>query len=816
MPNPIVNLSGQERSVIPDLVAEESDRRRTLAILACAVLLSAAIIYFAIGNAILTAVFGGAMMALGGLMYAYRRYYPRADTHDVITPDWSVTFAAADQADIAIAITDRAGRLTCANSAFADWFGAESAPPKMPLEKSDTDKLVEGGRSAWRDGRREITDLRCGDKSYDAEIMRIGRGEDYLLWRFTPFMQTDIVSEANRMLSGKPGEVLGASAIMSVVIGGEGRIRSANTAFIYRATGDADTDITGENFTGYLRSDDRNNIFFAREGQGGMAVRLLHIPLAEPDPQNPARKSPALIVMIDQDANLQDRETALSYIENLLSMLPFGLAMADRDGRFLFVNKTFAKATGLEGKTIPPYPADIVVAEDKAALSDTVRRYASGSSSGVPGMTGDVAVRLKSTPDEPVSIKLSGVRGLGDAAVLLSLKDSSEETRLKRQIAQATKMQAVGQLAGGVAHDFNNVLTAIMGHCDLMLMRHSPGDSDYDDIQQIKNNSNRAASLTRQLLAFSRQQTLRPQILQLPDIVSEVSNLLKRLLGETVELEVMHDRNLGLVRADPGQLEQVIVNLVVNARDAMPDGGTVTISTRKVTAANVRRMQSEILPIGDYSSLIVADTGSGIPPENIGKIFEPFFTTKAVGKGTGLGLSTVYGIVKQSGGYIFAESDVGQGTSFVIYLPVHEAGDSEPVVPKQVPVRARENWGTGTLLIVEDEAMVRTVAQRALERQGYTVVTANDGEEGLEQLRGDTKFDMVISDVVMPNMDGPKMAEQIRRTHPTLPILFMSGYAEEQLRKSIDISNMHFLPKPFSVAQIAEAVQEALMLSGAE
>ncbi len=809
---------GDERKVMPDLVAEEQDRRRTAAILVLAVLLSATIIYFSVGSITLTGIFAGAMLALAALFYTYRRQYPPAVAEDIVTPDWSVTFAAADQAETAIAITDRAGRLTCANGCFSGWFGAQSAPPNMPFEKGDVDRLVEAGRSAWRDGHSETGDLRVGDQCYDAEILRVGRGEDYLLWRFTPFMQTDIVSEANRMLAGKPGEVLGASAIMSAVIGREGHIRSANSAFIARATGDAGTDIAGQDFASFLRSDERNNIFFAREGRSGTAIRLLHIPLADPDMAEggAGRKSPALIVMVDQDANLQDRATALSYIENLLSMLPFGLAMADRDGRFLFINKSFARASGVEDKPMPAYPSDIVVHEDKAALSDAVHRYASGSASGVSGMRGDVTVRLQSAPEEPVSIKLSGVRGLGEAAVLLSLKDSSEETKLKRQIAQATKMQAVGQLAGGVAHDFNNVLTAIIGHCDLMLMRHAPGDSDYDDIQQIKNNSNRAASLTRQLLAFSRQQTLRPQVLQLPDIVSEVSNLLKRLLGETVKLEVMHDRNLGLVRADPGQLEQVIVNLVVNARDAMPDGGTVTISTRKVTAADVRRMQSEILPIGEYSSLIVADTGSGIAPEHIGKIFEPFFTTKAVGKGTGLGLSTVYGIIKQSGGYIFAESDIGQGTSFVIYLPVHEAREGEASGRKKEKLRIKENWGSGTLLLVEDEAMVRTVAQRALERQGYTVLTANDGEEGLERLQGNADIDLVISDVVMPNMDGPKMAEQIRQIYPDLPILFMSGYAEEQLRKSIDISNMHFLPKPFSVTQIAEAVQEALTLSGAD
>jgi two-component system cell cycle sensor histidine kinase/response regulator CckA len=399
--------------------------------------------------------------------------------------------------------------------------------------------------------------------------------------------------------------------------------------------------------------------------------------------------------------------------------------------------------------------------------------------------------------------------------VLLSLKDNSEESRLKRQVAQATKMQAVGQLAGGVAHDFNNILTAIIGHCDLMMMRHTPGDSDYDDIQQIKHNSNRAASLTRQLLAFSRQQTLRPQILQLPDVISEISNLLKRLLGETVKLEIKHGRNLGAVRADPGQLEQVIVNLAVNARDAMPGGGVLTLQTYGVTAAEARRIDSEVLPAADYTALSASDTGCGIPRDVLGKIFEPFFTTKEVGKGTGLGLSTVYGIVKQTGGFIFADSEVDKGTTFTIYLPVHHAEREIEAPAAPVKAKAPELWGTGTILLVEDEAMVRAVAERALIRQGYQVITATNGEEALEMLeaseKNEQKIDLLISDVVMPMMDGPTLVGHARERFPELPILFMSGYAEEQLRNSISIEHVSFLPKPFSVQQLCEAARDTLM-----
>jgi two-component system cell cycle sensor histidine kinase/response regulator CckA len=346
-----------------------------------------------------------------------------------------------------------------------------------------------------------------------------------------------------------------------------------------------------------------------------------------------------------------------------------------------------------------------------------------------------------------------------------------------------------------------------------MLMRHTPGDTDYDDIQQIKGNSNRAAGLTRQLLAFSRQQTLRPQVLQIPDVISEVSHLLKRLLGETVQLVVKHGRDLGPVRADPGQLEQVIVNLAVNARDAMMSkgGGTLTIQTYTVSADQVADLGSEILPVADYSAVSIADTGTGIPASILSKVFEPFFTTKEVGKGTGLGLSTVYGIVKQSGGYIFADSTVGEGTRFTIYLPVHHVEEDREAGKRTARKESEgELWGTGTVLLVEDEPMVRTVAERALTRHGYQVLTANNGEEALEIVERGDEIALLISDVVMPVMDGPTMVREARKTRPDLPILFMSGYAEEQLRKSIDIANVAFLPKPFSVQELAEAVRKVL------
>lgn len=775
--------------------------RADAALLGGLALLSVGLLFWATRDGVLAAGFlAGLAVAVGGVLLA-RRLFPAAALGEAALPDWTMLRAAVNHDDIAIAVTDRAGRLVCANDLFATWMGGFVTPPGLPLEGRGPDLLKNAGRAAWRDGEGLVDDIAIGALRMRAQVMRTGQAEDYLVWRFVALERLDLASEITRHLDGPAGRTLGQAGVMTALVNAEGRLRVANQAFLLRALGEGDTaQYTGRDVAAMLRLDDSGSLYFAREGDRATPVRMLQIPLAPADSHGPM-----LLAMLDEEMGPADRGTAQTYVETLLSLLPFGLAMVDRDGRFLYMNRAFVRAAGVAEGKMPRYPGDIVVGEDKGPFADMIRRHSSGQQVG-----GDLSIRLAGQSDEPVSIRVVGVRGLGEAAVLLSLKDSSEESRLKRQVAQASKMQAVGQLAGGVAHDFNNILTAVLGSCDLMLMRHTPGDSDYDDIQQIRSNANRAASLTRQLLAFSRQQTLRPQILQLPDVISEVSHLLKRLISDTIQLSVHHGRGLGAVRADPGQLEQVIVNLAVNARDAMPGGGTLTIDTYPVSAAEARQLGSDIMPPADYSALKVSDTGTGIPAEVLPKIFEPFFTTKDVGKGTGLGLSTVYGIIKQSSGFIFADSKPGQGTSFTIYLPVHRADGDAPVVPAPPVKPKKSQWGTGTILLVEDEDMVRAVAERALTRAGYTVVTASQGEEGLERFAQMEKVDLIISDVVMPTMDGPAMVRALRAKRPDLPVLFMSGYAEEQLRQSIDIDDVAFLPKPFSVAQLAEATSAAL------
>lgn len=412
--------------------------------------------------------------------------------------------------------------------------------------------------------------------------------------------------------------------------------------------------------------------------------------------------------------------------------------------------------------------------------------------------------------------------------------ETTEQKALESQMAQTQKMNAVGTLAGGIAHDFNNVLTAILLSSDHLLLQARPSDASFADLMEIKRNANRAAVLVRQLLAFSRKQTMRPAVLNLTDVVGDLRMLVDRLIsGTNVKLEVEYGRDLWPVRTDLSQFEQVLINLCVNARDAMPGGGIITIRTRNVTGDEVAGFANARMPSDDFVMVEVADNGTGIAPEIMDKIFEPFFTTKEVGKGTGLGLSMVYGIVKQSGGYIYPESEVGKGTTFRIFLPRH-IPEVQPVI--EVPKATLANTGesaahppapskpgtpsedvdltgnSAVVLLVEDEEAVRRGGKRMLETRGYTVHEAGSGTEALEimeELQG--KVDIVVSDVVMPEMDGPSLLRELRKSYPDLKFIFVSGYAEDAFARNLPAdAKFGFLPKPFSLKQLAVAVREML------
>ncbi len=409
-----------------------------------------------------------------------------------------------------------------------------------------------------------------------------------------------------------------------------------------------------------------------------------------------------------------------------------------------------------------------------------------------------------------VSLNLAGQ---GDDMHLIAvLNDVTEHKSLEAQFVQSQKMQAIGQLAGGVAHDFNNLLTAISGHCDLLLLRHDQGDQDYGDLIQIHQNANRAASLVGQLLAFSRKQNLMPELLDLRDTLSDLTHLLNRLVGERVMLTLNHDPALLHIRADKRQLEQVLMNLVVNARDAMPDGGEIRVETENRDLPYALERDRATVPAGSYVVVKVIDEGTGITAEKLPKIFEPFYTTKRPGEGTGLGLSTAYGIVKQTGGFIFVDSEPGMGTTFTLFFPSYDKpiAIAAPAPLVEPPLSLRK--GEGVVLLVEDEAPVRAFASRALRLRGYSVLEADSAEAALAMLADPALLvDIFVTDVIMPGKDGPTWVREALTDRPDTKVVFVSGYAEDAFAEhQAMIPNSVFLPKPFSLTDLTTTVQRQL------
>ncbi len=495
----------------------------------------------------------------------------------------------------------------------------------------------------------------------------------------------------------------------------------------------------------------------------------------------------------------------------LFHSAPIAIATIDAQGFINATNPAFMRLFGGADGESRVNLETLVESESHRALRLALDAAIAGQGSIEP-----VDIAFAGDRERSGRIYLSPIKqaaGEGEAAIAYAI-DTTEQRALEMQIAQGQKMQAVGQLAGGIAHDFNNMLTAIIGFSDFLLMNHRPTDPAFLDIMNIKQNANRAAGLVRQLLAFSRQQTLRPQVLVLGDVLSDLSILLDRLLGENVELTLDQGRDLWPVKADAHQFEQVIINLAVNARDAMPGGGKLTIRTVNIGEADSRALNYPELPPGDYVMIEVRDTGTGMSEEVRGKIFEPFFTTKEVGRGTGLGLSTVYGIVKQTGGFIYAESEEGKGTTMRVYLPryIQVAGAVEIAKADRPVEKPKDLTGHGTVLLVEDEDAVRSFAARALSQRGYQVLEATTGTEALEIFaKHQGEVDLVVSDVVMPEMDGPTLMEKLRLQRPDIKIIFISGYAEDSFRRHLaENEDYMFLQKPFDLKELAAAVKAAL------
>ncbi|MEL7115414.1 MAG: ATP-binding protein [Pseudomonadota bacterium] len=486
--------------------------------------------------------------------------------------------------------------------------------------------------------------------------------------------------------------------------------------------------------------------------------------------------------------------------------IPVPLMRISANGRILMANARAKKLLALDSGTTHEF-AEVIEGLGRP-IEEWLRDVTEGRG------TGRTQVVRAALPTNEVYLQVSLGRMVdrGEVSILAVLIDATELKTLEAQIVQSQKMQAIGQLAGGVAHDFNNLLTAISGHCDLLLLRHEPGDPNYGDLIQINQNANRAASLVGQLLAFSRKQNLQPEMIDLRETLVDLTHLLNRLVGEKIHLRWSHDPELPQVRADKRQLEQVIMNLVVNARDAMPAGGAINVETRATTLDEPLMRDRAEVPAGDYVMVKVLDEGCGIAPDRLQKIFEPFYSTKKTGEGTGLGLSMAYGIVKQSGGFIFADSAVGKGSTFTMYFPAHY--QTAPVVARPAATSSKviAPEEGGNILLVEDEAPVRAFASRALRLRGFTVTEAACAEDALDLLDDpNLDVDVFVTDVVMPGMDGPTWVSKALEARPDVKVVFMSGYAEDSVSHNrAKITNSVFLPKPFSLTQLTETVQSQI------
>jgi len=493
---------------------------------------------------------------------------------------------------------------------------------------------------------------------------------------------------------------------------------------------------------------------------------------------------------------------------------PFGIAMLGSDGRIVSANSAFCRMVldGAAGVGVAAGDALSRAADPatRTAVEEGLKQVISGRVHNVPiditfGAKRDLVTRVYMSP-----FASGGAR----EAAILYVVDATEQKALEARFAQSQKMEVVGKLAGGIAHDFNNMLTAILGFSDMLLAQHRPKDVAYKDLSNIKASANRAAELVRKLLALARQQTLRNEVINLGDVITDQFNVLKGYLGEKTELKISSAPDLWHVMVDEHEFGQALFNLVTNSKDAMQDGGTITVRARNVPERESQKIENREFVAGEYVLIEVSDTGHGMSQEVMDKIFEPFFTTKAIGKGTGLGLASVYGMVKQSGGYIYPDSEIGKGTTFRIYLPRYHADKDEEPVPvkeKKKEQKAADLTGTGRVLLVEDEEVVRNFAARALKRQGYKVLEAGSGVEALEVMeKNKGKVDIVVSDVVMPEMDGPTLLKELRKKNPDIKIIFVSGYPNDAFKAALGDENFAFLPKPFSLPQLAAKVKEEL------
>ncbi len=757
----------------------------------------------------------------------------------------------SDHAFDGLAVTDPRGHLVYSNAAYLALTGAATALEARPVERvfignPDVSEAVFRLLKAAREGKRQQEEVRiAGSDGTHGRWLRmrvrpLGRSKrqaKYAVWSIADITrdrerQEDVFQELQHAIEyldhapcgffsvNAAGDLVYVNATLANWLDHDlAEIGSGGLKLTDIVSGDGASLLTSiVPIAGEVKTE-VFDIDLRMRGGKTIPVRLYHKLAFGADGVPGASRT--LVINRARDEHSNPQRAAEVRFMPFFDHTPMAIATVNRSGAVVRANARYVKlaqglsSEGAAGKSI----FRAVNARDRNLLIAAINQAAAGQ--------GDI---------RPVEAMLDGASERWGQFFVTAVEENERETEaaivymleiterrtLENQINQAQKMESVGQLAGGIAHDFNNVLSAIMMANDFLLNAHKPTDPSFQDIMQIKQNANRAAALVRQLLAFSRKQTLRPQVLDLGETLGDIGILLKRLIGEKVTFPgVVHGRDLWPVKADISQFEQVIVNLAVNARDAMPEGGELSIRTANVPAAQVAKYAYKGMPSADYVLVEVSDTGTGIPPEIVDKIFEPFFTTKEVGKGTGLGLSTVYGIVKQTGGFVYVDSEAGKGTTFRIFLPRHhphaeaqiDAVANDDLAKPPVDARPRTDLtGQGTILLVEDEDGLRSLNARGLRSRGYSVIEASNGIEAMEELeKKNGAVDLVVSDVVMPEMDGPTLLKTMRDRNPDLKIIFVSGYAEDAFEKSLpENQQFAFLPKPFTLSQLVAAVKETM------
>lgn len=835
----------------PDLASVEAPRRSgsiLLVLVVAAGIVAAAVAFMLIGRAqaqpyilallALLAVVG--LFCLFGFAGGIVRFSDRAAEDPVMRQ-------IADQSFDGLAVTDSQGHVVYANAAYLSLTGAAGPDDVRPVERvfignPDVSEAVFRLLKAAREGKRQQEEVRvaAADGAH-ARWLRLRvrplssakRFAKFSVWSLADITrdrerQEDVFQELQHAIEyldhapcgffsvSPAGEVVYINATLASWLDQDlAEVGSGGLKLADIVSGDGAalvTAITGE--PGDVKTETFDVDLRMRNGKT-LPARLYHKLAFGADGRPGASRT--LVISRARDEGIDPQRTAEVRFMRFFDHTPMAIATVDRSGAIARANARFAKLA----QSLPSAPGAsksilaVVSERDRAALSAAIARAAEGQGDIAP-----VEAMLDGPGERWAQFFVTSVeKDDRDAeSAIVYLLETTEKRALENRVTQQQKMEMVGQLAGGIAHDFNNVLSAIMMANDFLLNAHKPTDPSFQDIMQIKQNATRAATLVRQLLAFSRRQTLRPQVLDLGDALSDLTMLLRRLIGEKVKLDLVHGRDLWPVKADLPQFEQVIVNLAVNARDAMPDGGKLTIRTANVGTEEAARLSYKGMPAADYVSIEVTDTGTGIPPDIVDKIFEPFFSTKEVGKGTGLGLSTVYGIVKQTGGFVYVDSAEGKGTSFRIFLPRHHPElepVAEPVAPASDSAAAKPRsdlTGHGTILLVEDEDGLRSLNARGLRSRGYTVLEAANGIEALETLEEQSgEVDLVVSDVVMPEMDGPTLLKAMRERNPDLKIIFVSGYAEDAFARSLpENQQFSFLPKPFTLSQLVAQVKETM------